>query len=51
VVESTKGSYWIRVDMLKALFTDRRRDAWKDSEVVENKEGRRCPPAMDCWTG
>ena len=51
VVESTKGSYWIKVDIEKALLTDRRSWAWKDSDVVLKREGRRWPPATDCWTG
>lgn len=41
MVESTNGSYWIKVDIEKALFTERRSCAWKDSEVVLKREGRR----------
>jgi len=37
--------------MEKAEETQRRREEWKGSEVVEKREGRQCPLATDCWTG
>ena len=51
MVESTKGSYWINVLIEKALLTQRRSCAWKASEVVLKREGRRCPDATACCTG